>query len=112
MYKWRMILAVIIVGLGSAAIRTWHEGSQHPDATLARAETPAPLVQQSHLAATDQVAVSDVSSVPPAAAPAPAASEGAPIATNVAVEPPPVVDTPEPAERKFAGGGHAQDDQN
>jgi len=37
MMQWRMILAVVIVALGAAAIWAWQEGSQHEDATLARA---------------------------------------------------------------------------
>jgi hypothetical protein len=113
MNPWRMILAVVIVALGSAAIWAWHEGSQPADATLVRAESPAP-VQQSLLQAPDHAAVSEPAPAPtpsPQAEPAPAASDGNQANTSASVESP-NVDTPEPAQRKFARGGHADSDQN
>jgi cytoskeletal protein RodZ len=110
---WRLILSVVIVALGSAAIWAWHEGSQQADATLVRAESPAP-VQQSPLPALDHAAVSETAPAPassPQAEPAPAASDGNQFTTSAAVDPPDV-DTPEPAQEKFARGGHADSDQN
>jgi hypothetical protein len=115
MNPWRKILAVVIVALGSAAIWAWHEGSPPADATLVRAESPAP-VQQSPLPAPDHAAVSEPAPAPtpsPQAepAPAPAASVANQANTSASVDPP-NVDTPEPAQRKFARSGHADSDQN
>ena len=108
----RIILAVVIVALGAAAVWAWQEGSQHGDATLARAVTAAPVQQQ--VPAPDQAVVSDSSPTPaslPQAEPAPVASDGNQATTSAAVEPP-NVDTPEPAQQKFARGGRAEPDQN
>jgi hypothetical protein len=113
MMQWRMILAVVIVALGAAAIWAWQVGSQHGDATLARA-VPAVPVQQPQLPAPDQAVVSESSPAPtslPQAEPAPVVSDGSQTATSAAVEPP-NVDTPEPAQQKFARGGRAEPDQN
>ena len=113
MMQWRMILAVVVVALGAAAIWAWQEGSQHGDATLARA-VPAAPVQQPQLPVADQAVVSDSSPAPaslPQPEPAPVASDGNQATTSAAVEPP-NVDTPEPAQRKFARGGRAEPDQN
>ena len=114
MMQWRMILAVVVVALGAAAIWAWQEGSQHGDATLAHA-VPAAPVQQPQLPAPDQAVVSDSSSgptsLPRADEPALVASDGDQGTTSVAVEPP-SVDTPEPAQQKFARGGRAEPDQN
>jgi hypothetical protein len=115
MNPWRMILTVAIVALGSVAIWAWHEGSPPADATLVRAESPAP-VQQSPFHAPDQAAVSEPALAPAPtpssqAEPAPAASDGNQANTSASVESP-NVDTPEPAQRKFARGGHADSDQS
>ena len=113
MMQWRMILAVVIVALGATAIWAWQEGSQRGDATLARAVPPAP-VQQPQLPAPDQAVVSDSSSAPtslPQAEPSPVAPDSNQATTSTAVEPP-SVDTPEPAQQKFARGGRAEPDQN
>jgi cytoskeletal protein RodZ len=113
MMQWRMILAVVIVALGAAAIWAWQEGSQRGDATLAHA-VPAAPVQQPQPPAADQVVVSDSSPTPtslPQAEPSPVASNGTQTTTSAAVEPP-NVDTPEPAQQKFARGGRAEPDQN
>ena len=113
MMQWRVILAVVIVALGAAAIWAWQEGSQRGDATLAHA-VPAAPVQQPQLPAADRVVVSDSSPTPtalPQAEPAPVASDGTQTTTSAAVEPP-NVDTPEPAQQKFARGGRAEPDQN
>jgi hypothetical protein len=108
-----MILAVVIVALGAAAVWAWQEGSQHGDATLAHA-VPVGPVQQPQLPAPDQAVVSDSSPTPaslPQAEPAPVASDGNQFATSAPVEPS-NVDTPEPAQQKFARGGRAEPDQN
>jgi hypothetical protein len=113
MNPWRIIPAVVIVALGSAAIWAWHEGLPPAEATLARAEPPA-QVQQSPLPAPDRAAVSEPAPTPtpsPQAEPAPAASVANQANTSASVDPP-NVDTPEPAQRKFARSGHADSDQN
>jgi hypothetical protein len=113
MMQRRMILAVVIVALGAAATWAWQEGAQHGDSTLARA-VPAAPVQPPQLPAPDQSGVSDSSPAPtslPQAEPAPVASDGNQTTTSAAVEPP-NVDTPEPAQQKFARGGRAEPDQN
>ena len=56
MTQWRMILAVVVVALGAAAIWAWQEGSQHEDATLTRA-VPAAPVRQPQPPAADQAAL-------------------------------------------------------
>jgi hypothetical protein len=113
MMQWRMILAVVVVALGAAAIWAWQEGSQHEDATLAHA-VPASPFQQPQLPSPNQAVVSDSSPTPaslPQAEPVPVASDGNQVTTSAAVEPP-NVDTPEPAQQKFARGGRAEPDQN
>jgi hypothetical protein len=111
MNQWRVILAVVIVALGSGAIWVWHEGSRSADTTLAPAEVSAPI-QQSPVSVPDQSVASDAAPTPPPQAePVSAAPEDNRSVTNAAVEPP-NVDTPEPAERKFASGGRAESDQN
>jgi hypothetical protein len=107
---WRMILAVTTVALVSAAIWLWHDGSQQADATVVRAEPNAPV--QSPLPAPDNGASSDPAPAPTSSPPTgPAASDGNQVTTSVVVDPPDV-DTPEPAQRKFARGGRAEPDQN
>ena len=113
MMQWRMILTVVIVALGAAAFWAWQEGSQHGDATLAHA-VPAAPVRQPQLPAADQAVVSDSSPAPaplPQAEPVPVASDGNQAPASAAVEPP-SVDTPEPAQQKFARGARAGPDQN
>jgi hypothetical protein len=113
MMQWRMILVVVVVALGVAAIWAWQEGSQHGDATLARA-APASPFRQPPLPAPDQAVVSDSSAAPassPQVEPVPVASDGNQATMSAPVEPP-SVDTPEPAQQKFARGGRAEPDQN
>ena len=111
MKSWRMILAVTTVALVSAAIWAWHEGSEHADSTLVRTESHAPV--QSQLPASDHGATSAPAptSSPQPEPPAPAGSDVNQVTTSVVVDPP-NVDTPEPAQRKFARGGRAEPDQN
>jgi hypothetical protein len=111
MNQWRVIVAVAIVALGSGAIWVWHEGSQNADTTPAEASAP---VQQSPVPVPDQSVASDATPAPqssPPAQPASVAPEDNRSATSAAVEPT-NVDTPEPAERKFASGGRSESDQN
>jgi hypothetical protein len=114
MKQWRVLLGIAIVALGSAAIWAWQEGLR-PDSTLARAEPSVPA-QQPPLPPPDQSTTNDPTPSPappssPQAEPAPAVSDGDQTMPSAAVEPP-SVDTPEPAERKFARGGRAEPDQN
>ena len=113
MNQWRVILAVVIVALGSAAFWIWHEGSQSVDATPVPAEAAA-AVQQSPVPVSARTVASDATPVAPPTPPAqptPVASEDSQSPTSAAVELQ-NVDTPEPAERKFASGGHADSDPN
>jgi cytoskeletal protein RodZ len=113
MNQWRIIVAVAIVALGSGALWVWHEGSQNREATSVPAEASAP-VQQLPVPVPGQSVASDATpasqSAPPAQ-PASVAPEDNKSTTSAAVEPP-NVDTPEPAERKFANGGRSESDQN
>jgi hypothetical protein len=113
MNQQRVIVAAAIVAFGSGAIWVWHEGSQRADATPAPAEASAPL-QQSSVPVSDQSVASNAAPALPSSLPAesaPATPQDIQSTTSAAVEPP-NVDTPEPAERKFASGGRVESDQN
>ena len=113
MNRWRTILAATIVAMVAAAAWVWHEGSGEEDATVAHTQPAAP-VQQPALPTLAQGPVSDPTPAPPSepqAAPASAQPEVNQATTNVAAEPA-NVDTPEPAQAKFARGGRADPDQN
>ena len=113
MNQWRVILAVVIVALGSGGLWIWHEGSSSVDATPARTEVTAP-VQQSRVPESEQGVASDAipaAPSPPPAQPALVPSEDNKSTAGAAAEPP-NVDIPEPAERKFASGGRADSDPN
>lgn len=105
----RIILALVTVGLVSAAIWTWHERLQQANATLPHAEASAPA-QDAHLPPSDHGATTDDRPVPPPQS-QPVSSDGDRSTASANVEPR-SVDEPEPAERKFASGGHVQPDQN
>lgn len=95
----RVILPVVIVALGSAAIWAWHERSLQADAPLVRAESAAP-VQQLPLPAPDHAAVSEPAPAPTTSSqvePAPAASDGNQATTSAAIDSP-NIDAPEPAQ--------------
>jgi len=107
----RIILAVVTVGLVSAAIWTWHEGSQQANATLPHAEASAPA-QDAPVPPSDHGATTGAApAVPSPPQSQPVSSDGDQSTASANVEPP-SVDEPEPAQRKFASGGHAQPDQN
>ena len=113
MNQWRAILAATIVAVVVAAAWLWHEGSEDGDATVARTQSAAP-VQQPALPTPAEGSVSDPTPAPPSeqqAASASAQPEVNQATANVPVEPP-NVDTPEPAQAKFARGGRADPDQN
>jgi len=111
----QVILTVVGVGLVSAALWAWHESSDNPDAAPAPAQVSAPTQATQLPPSSDQVAASDAAVPVPAAQPqlepAPAAPDVSQSAVSAPVEPP-NVDTPEPAQRKFARGGRPESDQN
>ena len=112
----QVILAVVAVGLVSAALWVWHQSADDSDTTPAPAQAAAPTLAAPFSPTSSRVAASD----PAAPAPAPVAQPQAepapaPIVSQSAVTAPaepPNVDTPEPAERKFARGAHRQTEQN
>jgi hypothetical protein len=113
MNRWRTILAATIVAVVAAAAWVWHEGSGEEDATVAHT-LPAAPVQQPALPTLAQGPVSDPAPAPasePQAAPGSTQPEVNQATANVPAEPP-NVDTPEPAQAKFARGGRADPDQN
>src|ERR1700733_10769902 len=112
MNRWRTILAATIVAMVAAAAWVWHERSGEGDARVAHTQPAAP-VQQPALPTLAQGPVRNPPPAPPSepqAAPASAHPEVNQATTNVAAEPA-NVDTPEPAQAKFARGGRADPDQ-
>lgn len=110
----QVILAVAAVGLGALGLWAWHMGSQPDDETPAQAAAPIPA---SPFAPSGHSEVSEPAPVVIASAPKTEA-EDEPAAPEVdqsappAYVAPPNVDTPEPAERKFARGAHSEPSPN
>jgi monoamine oxidase len=105
-----VILAVVAVGLVSAALWYWYGSAEQP---AAPAKDTASLQGAFHGSATGPdpwPAPSSQTAVSADAAPAPA-PELAPPPAAAPAEPPQSVDTPEPAQRKFARGGKADEPQ-
>lgn len=101
----RVILAVVAVGVVAAGLWVWHGSSPESEGTPAPAKVTA-LVPDNY--SPSPAPVAPVSEHAPVALLAPAAQ--APgvdqsASSARAAEPPPGVDTPEPADRKFARGG-------
>ena len=111
MNQWRTILAVTIVAVAGAAAFVWHEGSQDGDATPALAQPAAPVSAPIRQPTAPLVASEPAPAVPSEPPAAPAQPEVTQAAPSVPVEPP-NVDTPEPAQAKFARGGRADPEQN
>jgi len=112
----QVILTVVAVGLVSAALWVWHQSSNSPDASAApaAASTPAnPFSPSSSARVAASDALAPAPTAPPQAEAAPAAADVGQ-STTVTVPPvePPSVDTPEPAQRKFARGAQPTPDQN
>jgi len=107
----QVVLTVVAVGLVSAALWVWHESSDNADATPAAAPTRATQLPppSGQAAASDAAATAPVT--PPQPEPVSAAPDVGQSAASTPVEPP-NVDTPEPAERKFARGAQPQPDPN
>ena len=110
----RIILAVAIVGLATAAIWTWHQNSQPADTKVARTEaSTSPFRPQGPpiptSANTPAPAPTPSTAVKAETPPPPPEDNQSAASTNTDR---PNVDTPEPAERKFARGGKADSDQN
>lgn len=107
----QVIVAVVVVGLLSAAIWVWHQSAQQQNAELATAKPSAQLQEAFHDPSTP------AGSSEPAPASASALTQRAPTRAAPEVDQgavsaqahaaPANVDTPEPAERKFARGGRA-----
>ena len=111
----QVILTVVAVGLVSAALWAWHESSDDADVTPAAAQASAPTQANEPPPPSEQVAASDAaapaSDAQPQVEPAPAAPDVSQDAVSAPVEPT-NVDTPEPAQRKFARGARPEPDQN
>jgi hypothetical protein len=111
----RVILTVVTVGLVSAAIWAWHERPDRTEAAPAPRQAFAPA-QEAQLPPPVQSAPSDPAlAVPPPTQAEPASAAGAPEVDQSSVSAhvdPPSVDTPEPAQQKFARGARAEPDQN
>ena len=109
----QVIVAAVAVGLVSAALWVWHQGADDPDATPSQAAaTPAKPFSPApgQVAASSESPAAPAPAAQPQAEPAPAQDVGQSV-VSAPVEPP-NVDTPEPAERKFAQGGRPKSDQN
>jgi hypothetical protein len=111
MRNYKLILAVAAVGVVAAVLFAWRMSAEDVDTTqpAAAQQTPAsPFAPSStHVASSEPVAAPT-----PAAPAATAAVEPTPEAPVVAAPAPVDVDTPEPAERKFAHGGRSEPEQN
>ena len=101
-----VILAVVTVGLVAAAPWYWRGTADGPDVAMTPVKGTASLQGAFHGPSSGpepmEPAPASASTTSLAAAPAP---EAAPPPANVPAEPPQSVDTPEPAQRKFARGG-------
>jgi hypothetical protein len=109
-----MILGLVAVAVVAAALWVWHEGSHEAHLALAPANVSAPIEDSIHQSAP---ALAPVEPVPPASPP----ERTAGVPTTAAAVPdvgqnataaqgePPNVDTPEPAQRKFAHGATADE---
>jgi hypothetical protein len=111
----QMIVAAVAVGLVSAALWVWHQSADNPDGTPAQAAaTPAnpfsPSPAQVAASSGDSATLAPAPATQRQAEPVPAPDVDQSVA-SVPVDPP-NVDTPEPAERKFAQGGRPKSDQN
>src|SRR5215469_3960145 len=114
----QVILAVVAVGLVSAALWVWRQTADNPDTPPAPAQAAAPPPAAPFSPTSSGVAASDSAAPAPAPAPpaqpqterAPAPDVGQSAVTAPAEQP--NVDSPEPAERKFARGAHRQSEQN
>ena len=113
MAQGRTILIVALVGLGAAGTWVWQHNAAPSEVKVASAQTaperaappPAPAVTPP--ATTEPAPAPSATPKPPTpAALAPDHEQGA---VNTAT---PDVDTPEPAERKFAHGGRPATDEH
>ena len=111
----QMILAVVVVGVVAAALWTWRESSLQPEVAMAPSKAASLQDAFHNPSAPHPVASEPAAAAPPSPPPAaaiPAAPEIDQSAGQAQAEPQ-SVDTPEPADRKFARGGRADEaDQN
>ena len=104
----QMVLAVVVVGVVAAALWTWRESSQQPDVAMAPSKA-ASLQDAFHNPAAAHVAPSEPAPTATTSLPPSPVAASAPEVDQSAVKAqaePQSVDTPEPADRKFARGGH------
>jgi hypothetical protein len=101
-----VILAVVTVGLVAAALWYWRGSAEPTDVAMTPAKDTASMQSAFHGSSTGpapaEPAPASGSTVSATAAPA---SEVVPPPVAAPTEPPQSVDTPEPAQRKFARGG-------
>lgn len=110
MNQWRTILVVMIVVF--AAVWASHEMSEHGGAPLARTQ-PSEPARPSPFSAPLAAAATESSAPAPVTPPAQPATVVSDVQDTTAVDlTPPNVDTPEPAQAKFARGGRTDPDQN
>jgi hypothetical protein len=108
----QVIVSVVVVGLMSAAVWAWHVSAQQEDLARVPAKSSAPLRDAFYnpAAPAGSTALGAVTTTTPQpAAPALAAPEADKNLVSAQAQVPPDVDTPEPAERKFAHGVRADD---
>jgi hypothetical protein len=107
----RTVVLVALVGLGAAGTWAWQHGAQKGEMKVASAQSSSEQPRSPPL-----VPSAPVSEAPPAAAPTPAEAAAAAPQNNenaAPVSPAPAdVDTPEPAERKFARGAHSSPEEH
>src|SRR3569833_1231757 len=107
----RVILPVVAVGLMAAALWYWRGSSEQPEAmtpTKGTASMQNAFHGPSSGPAPTEPPPASGSAVSAAAIPAP---QVAPPPASAPAEPPQSVDTPEPAQRKFARGGKPDEPQ-
>lgn len=109
----RMILTVVAIGIASAAaIWVWKDSSQQIDVARAPVKAAPPLQDAFHQPSSAPAASTEppaAASAPPLAAPPPSTVSDVNQAMASAQVEPANVDPPEPAERKFARGGRADE---
>jgi len=104
----RVILAVMAVGLVAAALWYWRGSSNQANVPMTPTKGTASMQDAFHGPSSGAAPAASGSAMSAAAVPAP---EVAPPPASAPAEPPQSVDTPEPAQRKFARGGKPDEPQ-
>ena len=112
MSRQRMILGLATLAVVGAGAWAWYGNSASPETTPAQSAALSPFRKVDPATVASAQSAPEVTPAPQAAVdPTPAASdESAPIAAPVNAEPR-SVDTPEPAQQKFAHGSHVEPEQ-